>query len=177
MEKVEKSTLLLQKPLWGETQGFRQTWIWILTLIPVGLILMILFAQIFLGKQIGNKPSGNAELALVLLLTLLPTLLIFFSRLETYICETGIGVRFTPFHHKYRFYPWADIEKCYVRVYNPIGEYGGWGLRGFGANRALNVSGNNGLQLELRNGQKLLIGTVLPDEITAVVVKLGKYHQ
>ena len=43
-------------------------------------------------------------------------------------------------------------------------EYGGWGLKGGllwkkSKGIAINVSGNIGIQLELKNGKKLLIGT------------------
>jgi hypothetical protein len=41
-----------------------------------------------------------------------------------------------------------------------LAEYGGWGVKGFsGKNRAYNISGNIGLQLTLKNGYKILIGT------------------
>jgi len=46
-----------------------------------------------------------------------------------------------------------------VRKYKPLLEYGGYGIRGFGNNRALNISGNTGLQLVFKDGRKLLIGT------------------
>lgn len=55
-------------------------------------------------------------------------------------------------------------RKAYVRKYDPIGDYGGWGLKG-GAlwnskkGKAINVSGDIGIQLELKNSKKLLIGT------------------
>jgi hypothetical protein len=176
MKKINRVELLMQKPIWKEQQQFREVWIMVVTLMPVLLILFIVIAQVFLGKTIGNNPANNTELGIVLLVVILPALLIFFSKLETVICETGIAVGFFPFHKDFRLYSWQEIEKCYVRVYSPIGEFGGWGLRGLGKNRAFNVSGNNGLQLVLKDDSKLLIGTQKPDELTAALVKLGKFH-
>jgi hypothetical protein len=46
-----------------------------------------------------------------------------------------------------------------VRKYKPLLEYGGYGIRGFGNNRALNIAGKTGLQLIFKDGRKLLIGT------------------
>ena len=56
-----------------------------------------------------------------------------------------------------------------IREYKPIMEYGGWGIRGFGSNRALNIKGKIGLQLVFKNGQKLLIGTQKADEIVKIL--------
>ncbi|TBV28449.1 hypothetical protein DMZ43_00440 [Meridianimaribacter sp. CL38] len=57
---------------------------------------------------------------------------------------------------------WKSINNAYVRTYEPISEYGGWGIKG-GWNKskgkAINVSGTIGIQLELADGKKLLIGT------------------
>lgn len=49
-----------------------------------------------------------------------------------------------------------------MRLYRPIKEFGGWGMRTAfnGKNgKAYNVSGNVGIQLELKNGSKTLLGT------------------
>ncbi|MES2389410.1 MAG: hypothetical protein V4543_15515, partial [Bacteroidota bacterium] len=64
--------------------------------------------------------------------------------------------------------------KAYIRTYSPMGEYGGWGIR-YGINKGwlYNVSGNMGLQLELLDGKKVLIGTRKPDEIIAALRKSG----
>ena len=43
-----------------------------------------------------------------------------------------------------------------------------------GKGEALNVSGNKGLQLQLEDNRRLLIGTNQPDELNAVLIKLGQ---
>ncbi|MBC8644094.1 hypothetical protein H9W95_08645 [Flavobacterium lindanitolerans] len=71
------------------------------------------------------------------------------------------------------------MTKSYVRQYAPIAEYGGWGLRYdfMGKGKALNVSGNKGLQLKFTDNKKLLIGTNKPDELTEILKKLGQLNQ
>lgn len=69
---------------------------------------------------------------------------------------------------------WEQIDSAYVRSYNPIGEYGGWGIRGGklwskSKGKAINVSGDIGIQLELKNGDKLLIGTQKKEEARSVL--------
>jgi hypothetical protein len=58
-----------------------------------------------------------------------------------------------------------------VRKYNPLTEYGGWGYRtGFGKKSgAMNVKGNIGIQIELSNGKKLLLGTQKKTEANKVL--------
>jgi hypothetical protein len=68
--------------------------------------------------------------------------------------------------------PWTDIEQAYVRAYDPLSEYGGWGLKGTRYNRAFNISGDQGLQLVLHDGNRLLLGTQRPTEITQALSQL-----
>ena len=72
--------------------------------------------------------------------------------------------KFFPFHFSLKTILWIDITKAYVRTYDPIGEYGGWGFKGGafwnrGKGKCINVSGDVGIQIEFKNGKKLLIGT------------------
>lgn len=83
-------------------------------------------------------------------------------------------MRFFPFHLHYKHYSWDDILKAEVRTYNPIGEFGGWGLRGAGKDRAFNISGNQGLQLEFKDHKKLLIGTRQAEAITKALEQIQK---
>ncbi|QMU66649.1 MAG: hypothetical protein GKR88_05560 [Flavobacteriaceae bacterium] len=64
------------------------------------------------------------------------------------------------------------MESVTIRKYNAITKYGGWGLKGnFRRKRgkAVTVSGNTGIQLTLKNTQKLLIGTQKENDVKKVV--------
>jgi hypothetical protein len=62
-----------------------------------------------------------------------------------------VYVRFFPWRAK--LIPFRDINRCEVRTYRPIREYGGWGIR-YGRNgKAYNVSGDRGVQLEFIKGR------------------------
>jgi len=155
--------------LFSEKQRFNQWWLWVILLGINGLIGYGVLSQVVLGKPFGEKPAGNVELVLIFLLTLVIMFFFVLLRLETMIRSDGIYVRFFPFHISFKYFPWDRIRKSYVRKYSPIMEYGGWGLRGIGKNKALNVSGNQGLQLELDENRKLLIGTRKPEEISRIL--------
>ena len=82
--------------------------------------------------------------------------------LHTRIDEKGIHYRFSPLHRKQYAIVWSDMSNIYVRKYNAIAEYGGWGYKGNilrSSGRAYNIRGNQGIQIELTNGKKILIGT------------------
>ncbi len=86
-------------------------------------------------------------------------------RLKTTIDEDEVEVHFFPFNFYRKRVQWSDIQSIEVRKYNPISEFGGWGLRRGVRGRAFSARGNIGLQLTLRNGKVLLIGTQNPVEI------------
>ncbi len=95
-------------------------------------------------------------------------------QLRTQIDETGIRYRFVPIHGKEQHIRWSDVDKVYTRTYSPLKEYGGWGVRkGVGkTGKAYNISGDKGLQIEMKDGKRLLIGTRLPGEIDQVLKAL-----
>jgi hypothetical protein len=65
--------------------------------------------------------------------------------------------------------------KAYIRKYNPIKDYGGWGIRwgSFRKGNAYNMSGNMGLQLVFKDGKKLLFGTQRSSELDQIIEQLG----
>ena len=138
------------------------------------LFLYGIIKQVFFEQQFGNKPLSNSGLFTVLVFTLLISLLFIYFRLETRINEDGIYVRFFPLQFTYKKYAWAEISKSYLRQYRPILEYGGWGIRYGMKGKAYNVSGNIGLQLEFISGERLLIGTNNPKELTETLISMGK---
>jgi hypothetical protein len=89
------------------------------------------------------------------------------TQMTTEVTSGAIYVGFTPFGKK--CIPKEDIEQAYVRTYSPLGEFGGWGYRMGRKGIAFNVSGDQGLQLVLRDGKQILIGTQRPEELRRVM--------
>jgi len=145
-----------------ETQRFTQWWLWLILLFSWGAMSFSFFTE--------SPKDTVGTIVLIVMMIGLPVLF-FQMRLITRIAEEGIYVRFIPFHFKEQFYPWDSIESAQVRTYNALMEYGGWGIKyGFnGQGKVYNVSGNQGLQLVFKSGEKILIGTQKPEEIQAAV--------
>ncbi len=99
------------------------------------------------------------------------SLLFLTAKLETEIDEVGIHVRFKPLFWKFKTFQWSEIDKAYCRKVNPLFEFGGWGYRiGLGGRgHAYLISGKDGLQIELKNGKKRLIGTKHPEGVNEVL--------
>ncbi|WP_179345975.1 hypothetical protein [Winogradskyella ursingii] len=156
--------------IFKEEQRFTQLW-----LIMLILISMLVPVGIVLGTYFKNPNSFSVlELTIILLVVLLASSIIFLFKLNTRIDEKGVHYQFFPFHLKYKVISWADIKEAHVRNYDPIGEYGGWGIRGGilwnkSKGKAINVSGDIGIQLKLKNGKKLLIGTQQKAEAESVL--------
>jgi hypothetical protein len=158
-----------------EVQLFRKTWVLFLVL-PISLFLIVLFGygmikQLVLGQPWGGKPLSDTALAIIGPLWILfgvgLAYLFYSSKLITEVREDGLYVRFFPLTHQR--IPFGEIEDCEVRTYSPIREFGGWGIRYGRRGKAYNVSGNRGVQLQLSNGKRLLIGSQRPEELAQVI--------
>jgi len=156
--------------LFREEQQFSQAWIWVLLIGVLGLLLWGIFQQEVMDKPFGDNPAPTFVLVL---LTAIPLgLLWFFAQLKltTTITSESIELHFKPLTK--RVIPIAEIRKGYIRKYRPISEFGGWGLRYGSKGMAYNVAGDIGLQLELKNGKHILIGTQKENELEKVIKKL-----
>lgn len=162
-----------QKKLFQETQRFTQWWIWLILIGILYVFLTGIYVQIIKGELFGTKPMSDVGLIIMTVVMILFTLLFFSFNLKTEITKDRIYFQFFPFHIKDRTYLIADIQEMKVVKYSPIGEYGGWGIRGIGSNRAFNVKGNQGLRIHFKNGQKRLIGTQKPEELQKIIKELG----
>jgi len=165
--------------LFSERQKFKQWWVWIILICINGLFSYGVFKQVIGGQQFGEQPMSNAGLLIATLLMLVLTILFITCKLDMQIKKDGIYIKFFPFHLSFKKFTWNQLTKVFVREYNPIGEYGGWGLRLglFGKGKAFTVSGNKGLQLEFLNNKKLLIGTNKPDQLEEVLNKIQQLKQ
>lgn len=165
-----------------EKQYLKRGWMFKAGMIVVimGVILLAfgLFMQLYFGKPFGSKSLSDTQLiifTILMLCIIIPIpIMMYKSSLITKINKSGISLRYPPFQNRYLIFPFSEISSCEVRQYNPMKEYGGWGVRyNFKTKeKAYNVCGNMGIQLYLKNGKKVLIGTQKPDEAKAALNKL-----
>lgn len=158
--------------LFKEVQRFRDVW-WIMVLV---FGLAALQWWIFLGQIIGGIPMGNnpAPDAVVLFIWLLggvglPVLFLLLG-LEVEVSPNAVIIRFTPLFT--RVIEKREITYVEALTYQPLRQFGGWGIRGWGGRVAYNVRGNQGVELTLYDGRRVLIGTQRAAELAAAIAAL-----
>ncbi len=145
-----------------ETQKFDQWWMKLIYIGMVAMLLYSLYTWYIAHEAVGNVGAKDTTGQLIMMACILPVLVLFYVfKLRTEIDEIGVHYQFLPFHFSKQTLRWAEIEKCYVRTYSPIREYGGWGFRASisGKGKAYNVKGSKGIQIKLKSGSEILIGT------------------
>ena len=161
-----------------EQQRFRQPWLWLILVVSAVPVILIfglgLYQQLVLGKPFGDRPASDASLIFAFTLTvvvLAGTLaLMAYARLEVRVDDETVQVRFRPFHLRGRRIALSEIAEARRRTYRPLAEYGGWGIRYGFSGMAYNVSGNEGVQLVLTNGKRILLGSQRSRELEAAIL-------
>ena len=154
-----------------EEQRFKK---WVILLILALPILGILI-PFFLIKEpllvVGTESFWGISITILTLLSVV--IFIASINLKTKIDEQGVYYQFFPIHFGEKFISWNEIDKCYLKRYNSIKDFGGYGyrIRPFGKmkGKSINVGGNCGIQLELKNGKNLLIGTQKENDVQQVL--------
>ncbi|MCW8805297.1 MAG: DUF6141 family protein [Ignavibacteriaceae bacterium] len=156
-----------------EEQRFRQWWVLVIVLASSALPWIGLFYQVILGHKFGNKPAPDYLMIIIWLAFGIGFPLLFLSfKLITEVREDGIYIKFFPFHRKFKFFSFDEIESFKEREYRPIYEYGGWGIRYGRKGMAYNVYGNKGIQLTMKNKKNILVGSQKTYEFYKAIRKL-----
>ena len=147
-------------PFYFERQRFRQWWLWMLVLIGPAISVWAIFQQLVMGSPFGNNPAPDYVLVVLVVIVGggLP-LFMYSTGLDTEVRDCGTCIRFRPFHRKWVVFGFESIQKAEASTYNPLKDYGGWGIRYGRKGKAYNVSGNKGVLLTLRDGKNVLIGS------------------
>ena len=150
-------------------------------LIYASTIIIFVFAmysQFVLNEPWGDKPISDKGLLLTFILVMAVLVasayMLFGSKLVVQVTHQSIFIAFWPYFTKPKIYLGKDIDRFEIRKYKPIKEYGGWGVKQGkkSIGKAFNVSGNIGLQLYLKNGRKVLIGTQRGNAILRAMKKM-----
>ncbi|RZK60512.1 MAG: hypothetical protein EOO91_01065 [Pedobacter sp.] len=159
-----------------ERQHLNLWWLHILAGIEATIVVSI----VLLDKG-GMKMQELKDIYfLPFIAALLPFIIIFLVQKSTLVLKInnqGINYRYKPFARKTTFISWTQINKMYIRKYDALSEYGGWGKRyrlWFKFNDKAFVFNNEskGLQLELSSDKKLLFSTEKVDELALFLINL-----
>ena len=163
--------------MFHEEQRPRQWWIWVVVLAVAGLTWWTFIRQIGLGEPVGEEPLPSWAAWLLFLIIGVGLPLVTLSlRLILEVTAGQVTVRFAPITR--RMIPIAEIEAVEARTYDPIKEYGGWGIKGWSRrNMAYNMSGNQGVELTLRDGRQVMLGSQRADELARAIERQLDGHR
>ncbi|MBU0695273.1 MAG: hypothetical protein KKE39_01925 [Bacteroidetes bacterium] len=153
-----------KEDMYIEEQKFNQKWIYILLITILILFITGLIYQKITGHLIGNQPMSNNQYLFCIIFFIF--LIIAIKKLKIKLTIDKSGIIISLFSLKFIKYKWDNIEKVFIRNYDTIGEFGGWGVRySFSNGLAFIISGNKGLQIVLKTNKKVLISTQLPEKL------------
>ncbi|MGM1428701.1 hypothetical protein ACS126_05550 [Sphingobacterium lactis] len=145
-----------------EKQNMMTWWMLALLLVIMGYQLYLYGTDL---ERLIREPS--------LWITVLVIILLAAMQLHTRYDEKGIYVRFFPFVWG-RQISWDSIAHAYLRTYD-ISDFGGWGYRVGRQGKAYNAKGKDGLQLVMKDGSQLMIGTQHPEELKKLIQDYKPY--
>lgn len=177
----------MEKVLFKEEQRYKKPRIlYIMTAAVVVLVIDITFLIRHILYDSLVTPTYPYEATSLIIVTVLLVLftagfLYIFTRMKliTRVNDNGLQVFYPPLLKKGRTIAKEEIEGFEIRQYNPIREFGGWGikprarlLRRKKTGVSYTAYGRTGVQLWLRNGKKILIGTQRPEPFRYALARM-----
>lgn len=159
----------MNKLVFKEIQKMTQWWLWFIIIVLLVIPIFGIYQQVIQGKSFGNNPMSNTGMIIMAIFMLCFVVALYSMKLKTSIDTTEINISFFPFVK--RQFLWKEIKSAQVIQY---GFVGGWGIRiwtKYGT--VYNMSGNKGLAIEMKNGDKFLIGTQKDLELRAFIKELS----
>jgi len=167
----------MNEQIFVETQKFKQVWIWVLVAVVMGGTLLFLwhgvYQQLYLGRTFGDHPSPNGALVIGVVFETVMCIVI-----ASILGSIKLVVEAGPDRIKIRFFPFKTLEislgnirEFQVRDYEPLKEFGGWGmLRSWdGKTKAFSMSGRRGVEVFLLDGNRVMIGSQRSEELGEVL--------
>jgi hypothetical protein len=153
--------------LYREEQLFARTWFWIPVMIVVVVAWYFFFRELFWSPEGTRSPAG--VWIMFIAVGVLTPALFFTMRLIVTVNRRELTIRMWPLYR--RTVAVGDISAVEAVTYRPILEFGGWGVRYSMKRRAwgYTVSGKEGVQVELSNGKKILMGSEQNTRLAAAI--------
>lgn len=154
-----------------ETQKITNVLIWFLMLGTFALILFMFIYQVLTGNNVGNKPANTEVLLGIIIIYYIPGITImFYARLNVRINKEFIFYGWNIPTKELNKISWTDVHSCELIKHKFVG-YGYKLTKKYGI--VYNTKGNNGLLITKKSGEKVLLGTLKPNELAEMLNKNG----
>ena len=156
--------------MFREVQRFGQAWIWVLVLLVTGVAWWGAVQQLILKHPFGDKPAPDSLMWVLLLVFGIGFPVFFYSlRLVTEVRAEGLYYRFVPLHRRVHRIAFSEMESAAAVSYRPVRDFGGWGIRYGPRGKAFNVKGDRGVEIDLKDGNRILIGSQRAEELAMAI--------
>ncbi len=148
---------------------------WKIALVASIIVVPLVYVWIMQLRQHSAAEAMASTLLPITLVSLLATgwyvLMLRIARLHTEIDQEGIHFRFFPFHKQTQHIAWNEVAGYRIIKTSLLGHMSGWGVHYESQEPHYSVSGKNGIELILENGQHLFIGSNKPKKLRRVLTK------
>ncbi len=134
-----------------------------MALPPCGMLALLIW-QVVLGHPWGKQPVSNASIVGWTIFLWLIYFRLLTVRLFTEVRDGQLLVAMRGFWRKRRV-SLSDIQSVEVITYDPLRDFGGYGIRYTRSATAYIADGNRGVRLKLLSGPTLVIGSQKPNEL------------
>jgi hypothetical protein len=154
------------RTLFSEAQPLRQWHARVVLAFPPAALVFIACRQILWHKPWGSPPLSNGGLVFLTVFLLAVYFRLITVKLVTELRadEIDVGLRGL---WKRRRIPLAAVRSVKAVTFDPVAEFGGYGIRSGRGATAYIASGNRAVELLLEGGRKVLIGSQDPELLAA----------
>ena len=156
--------------LFREKQAFHLGYSRIALAIPPAALMVITVRQIVWHHPWQSPPMSNGNLLFLANLIMVVYAWLMAVRLVTVLRPDELSVRMRGLWQRARV-PVGEIRAAAVVEYDALAEYRGYGVRSGPRGRGFLASGKQAVQVEMRDGSKLLIGSQRARELARAIVE------
>ena len=147
--------------LFQEEQAFRQRHARLALATPPAAILFVTLRQLVWHRPWGSPPVSNGDLVFLSILLVAVYVRLITVRLVTRLRPSEIAIGLRGLWRRRRI-PLEQVRAAKEVQYDPIRDFGGYGFRSGRRGQAYIARGTLGVELELLDGRKVLIGSQDP---------------
>ena len=152
------------KPLFHEEQSLRQARLLVLTAIPPVAMLLLAIWQVGLGHPWGKQPMSNAGIVGWTIFLWLIYFRLITIKLVTDVQPNELSVTMRGLWRSYRV-PMDAVQSVRAVTFDPVRDWGGYGVRSTSRGKAYIARGNQAVELELKKGGVVLVSSNRPAEL------------
>jgi hypothetical protein len=134
---------------------------------PIGMLVLLIW-QVVLGHPWGGRPMSNASVIGWTIFLWLVYLRLMTVRLVTDLRDGKLVVAIRGLWRARRI-SLSEIASVEVTSFDPLRDYGGYGIRSNRQETAYLAVGNRGVRLTLSNGARIVVGSPRAEELADVL--------